>query len=72
MALPKIVDDWGAIKWRGRGYLVDYPRRPEFMPETPAWPKNLRTFDDWVDAGFCGKIVKQNDHKALQILRGEI
>ena len=51
---------------------MDYPRRPEFMPETPAWPKNLLTFDDWVDAGFCGKIVKQNDHKALQILRGEI
>jgi hypothetical protein len=70
--LPKIVDKWGGIKWRGRGYILDYPRKPEAMPEPPPWPENLRTFDDWVDAGFTGKIIKHSDHKALQTIRGEI
>ena len=70
--LPKIVDKWGGIKWRGRGYTLDYPRNPDAMPEPPPWPENLRTFDDWVDAGFTGKIIKHSDHKALQIIRGEI
>jgi hypothetical protein len=69
--LPSLVDDWGRVQWLGNGYSLDKPYNAAVLGE-PRWPTNLRTFDDWVEAAFRGKIIAAAGHKALQHLRGEI
>jgi hypothetical protein len=69
--LPGLVDEWGRIQWTGSGYTVDRPYNPATLGE-PKWPANLRTFDDWVEAAFRGRIISARDHQVLQHLRGEI
>jgi hypothetical protein len=68
---PGIKDVWGRVEWKGNGYILDYPPRPEVMGE-PRWPSNLVTFDQWVEAAFAGKVINDCEHKILRHLRGEI
>jgi hypothetical protein len=69
--LPALVEKWGRVQWTGDGYSRDEPYNPAVLGD-PKWPANLRTFDDWVEAAFRGKIIAAPDHKVLQHLRGEI
>jgi hypothetical protein len=69
--LPDMVNEWGRVQWLGSGYSLDKPYNPAALGE-PKWPSNLRTFDDWVEAAFRGKIISTADHKTLQYLRAEI
>lgn len=69
--LPQMVDAWGRLQWQGTGYILDFPYRVESLGE-PRWPTNLRTFDDWAEAAFRGKLISAVDHKILQYLRAEI
>jgi hypothetical protein len=69
--LPALEEEWGRVQWLGNGYSLDKPYNAAVLGE-PRWPANLRTFDDWIEAAFRGKVIASPDHKALQHLRGEI
>jgi hypothetical protein len=71
LVLPRMVDTWGVPVWQGGGYSLDHARNQEALGE-PKWPANLVTIDDWIEAAFSGKIIKDPDHKILAYLRGEI
>lgn len=68
---PGLRYAWGRIVFQGKGYILDNAPKPEIFGE-PKWPSNLKTLDDWVEAAFPGKIIRDPDHKVLLRLRGRI
>jgi hypothetical protein len=68
---PGLRYAWGRIVFQGKGYILDNAPKPEIFGE-PKWPSNLKTLDDWVEAAFPGKIIRDPDHKVLLRLRGWI
>jgi hypothetical protein len=66
---PGLRYTWGRIVFQNRNFALDNAPKPDFFGE-PKWPAKLKTFDDWVEAAFPGKIIRDPEHKILRRLRG--
>jgi hypothetical protein len=59
---------WTQIRWITNGWEYDQHRNPEKIHAE--WPKALKRYDDWLENGFAGRIIRAGDDPILEEARG--
>jgi hypothetical protein len=61
---------WTKIRFVMNGWEFEEHRNPEKIHAE--WPKALRRFDDWIENGFAGRIIREGNHAILEAARGKL
>jgi hypothetical protein len=60
---------WTRIKWTAGEWEYEEHRSPDSIHAE--WPHALRKYDDWLENGFPGRIIRAGDHDILEAARGK-
>jgi hypothetical protein len=59
---------WTLIQWAAGEWEYEEHKKPSMIHGT--CPAALRSYDDWLENGFAGRIIRAGDHDILEMARG--